>query len=197
MLYFQYIQSINPFSIDELNNQKTISNKLFYCRTHLNELAKGSSRNVFDFGESVIKIAKNQKGIEQNKVEISIGLIKPDCVPNLIKFSEDSSWSVFEKVEPVTIEQFKTLANISITRLYELLKYKKDKKRNKVDLDSKKEIEIENNKLLRELAKLIDDYDLSVGDMVRISSWGQKNGKVLLLDFGLTSEIYRKFYKKD
>lgn len=196
MNFFQYIQSINPFSIDELNNQKTISQKLFYCRTHLKEIAKGSSRNVFDFGETVIKIARNQKGIEQNKVERDIGKIKPDCVPNLIMFSDDCSWNVFEKVEPVTKEEFEKLTNITLTILHELLKYKKDRKRKNIDVDYKKENQIQNNKLLNELSQLIERYNLSVGDMVRISSWGQKNGKVLLIDFGLTSEIYQKYYKK-
>jgi DNA polymerase III alpha subunit (gram-positive type) len=27
-------------------------------------------------------------------------------------------------------------------------------------------------------------------------SWGKKNEKVLLIDFGLTSDIYKKYYKK-
>jgi hypothetical protein len=196
MNFFAYIQSINPFSIEELNKQKNISQKLFYCRTHLKELAKGSSRNVFDFGESVIKIARNQKGIEQNKVEMEIGKIRPDCVPNLILFSDDCSWNIFEKVEQVTKEEFENLTNTTLTILHELLKYKKDRKRKNIDIDYKKENQIQNNKLMNELSQLIEQYDLSVGDMVRISSWGKKNGKVLLIDFGLTSEIYQKFYKK-
>jgi len=197
MNFYQYIQSINPFSFDELNKLKNLSQKLFYCQKHLKQMAKGSARVVFDLDENVVKVAKNEKGIEQNKIEIQIGLTKPDCVPNLISFDENSNWSVFQKANPITKEEFENLSNTSLPILHYLLKYKKDRNRKEIPIDYKKEQQIQNNKLLAELAKLIDDYDLSVGDMVRISSWGQINGKIILLDFGLTSQIYKKYYKKN
>lgn len=196
MNFFQYINQLHQFSFSDLSNQKTISQKLFFCRNHLKELAKGSARVVFDFDSNVVKVAKNQKGIEQNQVEIQIGLTKPDCVPNLISFSEDGSWSVFEKVETITKEEFEQLSQTSLPKLHDVLKYKKDRIRKNIEIDSKKEQQIQNNKLLNELSELISNFNLSVGDMVRISSWGRKDGKVLLIDFGLTSDIYKKYYKK-
>lgn len=195
MNFFQYLNQLQPFSFTDLSNQKTFSQKLFYCRKHLKELAKGSARVVFDFNSSVIKIAKNQKGIEQNQVEIAIGLTKPDCVPNLISFDDNNSWSVFEKVDTITKEEFEELSQTTLPKLHDVLKYKKDRIRKNIEIDYKKEQQIQNNKLLNELAGLIENFNLSVGDMVRISSWGKKNGKVLLIDFGLTSDIYKKYYK--
>lgn len=196
MNFFQYINQINKFSFSDLTTKRTISEKLFYCRNHLKEIAKGSSRVVFDFDSSVIKVAKNQKGNEQNRTEIRIGLTKPDCVPNLISFDENFSWTVFEKVAPITKEEFEQLSQTTLTKLHDVLKYKKDRIRKDIPIDYSKENQIRNNKLLNELASLIESYDLSVGDMVRISSWGRKGNQVVLLDFGLTSEIYKKYYKK-
>jgi hypothetical protein len=148
MNFFQYINRIQQFTFTELTNQKTISQKLFYCRNHLKELAKGSARVVFEFDSNVIKVAKNQKGIEQNQVEIKIGQTKPDCVPTLISFDENNSWSVFEKVEPITKEEFEELSQTTLPKLHDVLKYKKDRIRKNIEIDYTKEQQIQNNKLL-------------------------------------------------
>lgn len=196
MEFYQYINQLQSFSFEQLDSKPNITAKLFYCQKHLKELAKGSSRVVFDFNDSVIKIAKNKKGTEQNQIEKQIGLTRTNIVPNLISFDENNFWNVFEKVELVTKEEFEEIAQITLPKLHDVLKYKKDRIRKNIEIDYRKEKEIQSNELLSELAKLIENYNLSVGDMVRISSWGKKHGKVLLIDFGLTSDIYKKYYKK-
>jgi hypothetical protein len=62
------------FSLDEMVAQRTFKKRLEYCKNMLGEPAdKGSSRIVFDIDdETVLKLAKNRKGIEQNLEEIKL-----------------------------------------------------------------------------------------------------------------------------
>lgn len=196
MNFFQYIQQLKPFLFEELEACKNISKRISYCSNNLKQIAKGSSRIVYEINDDVLKLSKNEKGVEQTKNEITISQTGIDIVPNLISFNEQGYWVVFEKLEPVTHEQFESITNMKLSYIHQFLKYTKDRKRKHIPLNFKLEQQIQSSKLISDLCKLITDYNLSVGDIIRISSWGQKNNKVYLLDFGLTSEIYKQYYKK-
>jgi hypothetical protein len=90
-------------SLKEEINLDDISNTPFSkLPPGLNLISKrGSSRNVYDYNDKyVLKIAKNNKGIHQNKKEIEIlSKINSPLIPELKKYDEENyKYIVIEKV---------------------------------------------------------------------------------------------------
>lgn len=57
------------FSFDEFAKIPTFAQMRDYCGTRLEFLGRGSSRIAYKLGNSVIKLARDEKGIAQNKAE--------------------------------------------------------------------------------------------------------------------------------
>jgi hypothetical protein len=56
--------------------------------------------------------------------------------------------------------------------------------------------EIQNLDIAKEVTSIGLKYKLMPGDIARISSWKKINNTPVLVDLGLTQDIYRKFYAK-
>lgn len=62
------------FNMEEFKNIRSFAGIVAYCRKHLTRIAEGSSRMVFKIDdEKVLKLAKNRKGLGQNKAEADMG----------------------------------------------------------------------------------------------------------------------------
>jgi len=62
----------SSFNMEEFKTLRSYSARVRYCETHLQRIAAGTARVVFKIdNEKVLKLAKNQKGLAQNEVEIS------------------------------------------------------------------------------------------------------------------------------
>ena len=61
----------NRFNTDDFKNIKSFKNRLLYCKETLGKpIGNGSSRIVWNINNNIIlKIAKNKKGLEQNRTE--------------------------------------------------------------------------------------------------------------------------------
>ena len=71
MLDEEYPQS---FNMEEFKTLKSFNARINYCQENLKRISSGSSRIVYMIDdEKVLKLAKNNKGIAQNEVEISYG----------------------------------------------------------------------------------------------------------------------------
>lgn len=46
----------------------------------------------------------------------------------------------------------------------------------------------------KKINKLIDIYDLLFGDVKSLSSWGLIDGQLVLIDYGCTYKIYKKYF---
>lgn len=194
MNFLEYANSISPFSLDELKNKTTFSNRINYCKTRLQTLAHGSARVVFLYGSNVLKVAKNNKGLEQNQIEAKIGKSENQITTNLI-IDGNGIFNVFKKADQITMEEFESIVNMKMSDIHTYLKYTKDKTKYNIPLNHEKEQYINENESLKQLCGLIFEYNLSVGDLIRISSWGKISNNAVLVDFGLTSDIYKKYYK--
>jgi hypothetical protein len=63
------LASITDQKLIDLGNIKTFVGRIRFAVNNFTKLSAGSSRAVFDYGDYVIKIAKNEKGIAQNTTE--------------------------------------------------------------------------------------------------------------------------------
>lgn len=133
-------------------------------------LGTGSGRRVYDLGDdTVLKAARNVKGYAQNQVESIISeMDDSDLFAKVLFISPDNHYLTMEKAEPV--------ADFSV-----ILNY----------------FHVKTN---RELFRLNDfhyipyKYNLLTADLIRPSSWGTIHGRPVIIDYGFTRRIRRKYY---
>lgn len=133
-------------------------------------IGNGSCRRVFDLGNGyVIKVAKDIRGVFQNKAEYSIfHNCKSDFFAELLSISDDGRSLIMAKAQKIR----------HIKSVYDYYKVKG------------------NNNLLRQnyLSEDIKNNNIGRGDLRRAANWGLINGRPVIIDYGLTKEIYKRFY---
>lgn len=134
-------------------------------------IGKGSGRIVYDLGNGkVVKSAKNMKGIAQNFEEYRIALTDDSGMfARVYDMSDDYRYLIMDKANGVRdISQIWRYFNVrSNNELYQL-------------------------RILREISFR---YDLLIRDLGRAVNWGLINGKPVIIDFGFTRDVRRKYYK--
>lgn len=129
----------------------------------------GSGRLVYDMGnEYVVKVAKNKRGIVQNKAEHQItSKAHNNIFAKVIAISENFIYLIMEKAE-------------KIKHVSEVWNY----------------YSVKNNRELFELKEFCDlttKYNLLYSDLFRANSWGLVKGRPVIIDFGFTKEVVRYY----
>ncbi len=129
----------------------------------------GTGRVVYDLGNGyVVKVAKNKKGIAQNKAENQIySMNDTEYFAKILAVSEDFRFLIMEKAERIS--------SISVVWRH---------------------FQVRNNRELFRLSifqKFVTQYHLIMGDLYRRSSWGIVNGKLVIIDYGFTKETRRLY----
>lgn len=188
------------------------------------KIGDGSSRAVFElqdpeYGETVIKIAKNTKGLEQNKYELDILLkeSKSFILPKLYDYDKDSImsrrknnmplWLQVDKATDVSRDEFEKIIELEDEwelAIYLLYKSNKPKfeellRKGKITLEDKNKLnknegKLNNNNYVKEILKLAINYDIAVGDLATYRNFGIKDGSLLLIDIGASNDIVKKYY---
>lgn len=133
-------------------------------------LGSGSGRRVYDLGNgTVLKTARNVKGYAQNQVESIISeMDDSDLFAEVLFISPDNRYLIMEKADPVT--------DFSVILSY---------------------FHVKTN---RELFQLNDfhyipyKYNLLTVDLFRPVNWGTIHGRPVIIDYGFTRRIRRKYY---
>lgn len=179
-------------------------------------IGQGSSRAVFDlkdpeYGETVIKIAKNKKGLYQNEFETEVlgDNFYPDILPKLYDYDKDSImqgknegkplWLQVEKVSKITLKEYdKALDNKSSYLkyyLYSILGPNYNFGKNLLTSEIKEYFS--NNEYVQELLQLAGNYGLPIEDLTTYRNIGKRdNGDLVVLDVGLSQQIYDNFYRR-
>lgn len=127
------------------------------------KIGQGSDRVVFDAGDYVIKVSKSSRGLAQNEgnyVAEQLGLI-----PQIVE--KGKNYVVVEKVE---------VPDANVRAMVKELKG--------VDVETNKEAAYAILTKYGLNGEEIKKFDPMIGDMKRLSSWGTKDGKPILLDEG-------------
>ena len=187
--------------LNELQSLSTFKEKYDYCKSHLEQISSGSSRYVFKLNnDCVLKLAKNSKGIAQNEQEVDV---YNDSATNgykelfapIIKYDENNfSYIIMKLAQKCTPSLFYKLTGIKIKDMSSLLLYFKFGSRrfeishNLLDI-------IKNNEFFALLSSYVEDYNIPHGDVSRISSYGIIDDRIVLVDYGLSEEIYDSYYR--
>lgn len=193
----------NKFDIKVLDSFKKYSDKIKYTKTHLTKLGEGSSRIVFDLKDGyVLKLAKNEKGLEQNLTDGDWGIQRmyPDLVPELKDRDEndDCYWLIVKAGKKISPSRFKDLTGISFKDFGKALTDVSLHYSGKIKKlpDEIKEILDDEDHILSKVVDMMINFDMPAGDLTRISSWGEVDGKAKILDAGLTNTTFNTHYRK-
>lgn len=194
-------EEIEKFDIEHMSSLKTYNQRLVYCRLKLKKLGAGSSREVFDLDDNwVLKLAKNDKGLGQNRMESDYGLIDMfKFLPNIKDSDDEDRWIIVEKCEKITPKEFESLTNINFKLfskfLYEFERVDRKYTQKKYSEDIIPHIEDEDDFIFR-IRDLLGSTDLLPGDFEKISSFGKHKGKIKVIDWGFTKDVHKTYYQK-
>jgi hypothetical protein len=192
------------FSIETLKSLPSFNKKVKYAQEHLGKVGAGSARIVFVAdNDTVIKLAKNPKGLAQNDLEIDVGRIDQGRITTIIKdFDKDSLWVEMERARKAKKSDFPKLIGFGFDEFMESLYSMSTKLHGSSTLLGNVEIdpEMKENESFQAIVDLMADYDMTSADITRISSWGVvvRNGqeKLVIVDYGLNRDVWKQFYQR-
>lgn len=196
------------FSLQEFQDITSFSGKKRYADLHLKRVSSGSSRIVYQVdNKKVLKIAKNKKGLAQNRIEGDWGIQQYDIAANVHNVDEENPqpfWVEMELAIPLSRkkQRFEQLIGCTLEDLHLYLLYmgnRAGQNRWFKDIEPNLKEDMEENEWVQEVIHLATDFDMPMpGDLDRLSSYGEvkRNGKsvAVLIDFGLTREVHTQYY---
>lgn len=205
---------MDGFRIDYLKSCGSYNKRVAYCKQMLGfPIGNGSSRLVFQLDdETCLKLAKNEKGVAQNLEEIMVasdGIIS--YIPKVFNGSDEENglWIVTQYVLPAKENDFKETIGVDFKDVADfalntdrriggrsfLTKMADNMIHHLYEKYDNNDMAIE---LFNDIHEIRADYDQCVGDLTRITNWGmvRENGNtyMVMLDYGLSEEIYKQFY---
>lgn len=194
----------SSWNIEEFKKLNSFTKRVEYCNTHLKRLAAGSSRIVYMVdNEKVLKLAKNKKGLAQNEVEIEYGNYYDlsGIVAKVFESDENNLWVEMELAKKVTPNIFKNVVGVSFDEYANAMKYNyfTNIKPNRYPTAKPENMdEMWDNEFVYEMLSFMSNYDIPVGDLGRLSTYGLVNrdgsDTIVMIDYGLTNDVYGTYY---
>jgi hypothetical protein len=196
------------WDIEEFKRLNSFSSRIDYCNRNLQRISSGSSRVVYKVDDTkVLKLAKNKKGLAQNEVEIEYGNYYDlqDIVAKVFESDNDNLWVEMELARKVTPKVFMEVVGVDFNEYCKTLRYYHGEvmgnNRSRMFSQSKPDNydEMWENEFIYDILNFVGNYDAPVGDLCRLSTYGMvnRNGQnhVVMIDYGLTSDVYDSYYK--
>lgn len=195
------------FDIEVFKKLNSFNKRIKYCEAKLHRIASGSARIVYMVDdEKVLKLAKNQKGLAQNEIEIGYGQegYLEDIVAKIFDYDGNDLWVEMELAKKLRVSDFKTITGYNFSDFQNaVLKYgnESNSRRNKdtsFRIDDALYQDMWENEFTYGIFNFIGNYDIPVGDLARLNSYGKvkRDGEdaIVLIDYGLTHEVYDSYY---
>ena len=194
--------------------------RLEYALARASKLGTGSSRVAmtieYQGRPTVLKIAKNKKGLAQNAVEAEIlsdgyanqlGILIPIIdYDDQNPVTNEPTWVHTELAQKATEKQL--CAIMKCRNLQELVdlahgftgkknwySYSGQVERMRMRGASEEDIETATG-YANTLADLNNSFDVELGDFSRKANWGMYNGKPVIIDVGFNSNVLQKHYSE-
>lgn len=200
------------FSLQELDSIRSFKGRLEYCRQRLgSSIGSGSSRICFNIGNGhILKLAKNKKGLAQNEFEEETSRMS-SAVVDVYDVADNYTWVVEEMCIPAKEGDFERILGIPFITFCDLVRYQynaytqsgREVKLFSITNGEAKQLldqiyDSNDGAFIPNLLRLMGDYGLPCGDLLRVSSYGivKRDGgeDIVLLDSGLSQEIKDMYY---
>ena len=196
------------FNVQELKNINSFAGRKRYVEEHLRRIASGSGRLVYELdNDKVLKLAKNPKGVAQNELEASLGhhdYYAKSFVTEIFEYDEDDNqWIIAERGKKLIPSRFTEITGVNIKDLDTFLvnfESQNNGRGKRVGQDKELEEELWENEFSSGIVTFMQNYDMSAGDLGRISSYGEvvREGQpdVVLTDYGLNKDVWQQHYDR-
>lgn len=178
--------------INKIIGYKLAKHMISYANKFLPELGYGKARIVYKLTPaSVLKIAKNDFGLIQNKTELDI-FTNPETAPMVTKifdYDTHDNWIIAEYVIPLkSEEEFKELTGMVFSSFYDAISFSLDE----YDSYSKGpyiKTNIDNHELVLNTIKTVKATGLIWSELEYIGHWGKTaDGRIVVLDYGFRED---------
>ena len=189
------------FDLEKFKQLRSFKDRVNYCNSTLKKLGSGSSRIVYLVDDkTVLKLAKNQKGVAQNEVEIGASdTYYSDITAEVFDYDENSLWLEMELAKPINKARFQQILGYTVEDFGKWVTNfwnSNNRKKPAFTLDKQLEETINESEFANKVFSFIQDYGLSVGDLGRISTYGEFDGEVKIIDYGLNDDVLNSYYRK-
>lgn len=183
--------------LSNLEGLETYNARKNYAERNLKHLSSGSARIVYlTPSKTIIKLAKNDKGIAQNKAEANPAM-KSKYLNQIISSSKNNAWLETHYLDKITEKEFEEMTTLKFEEFGDSLRYGLKSISGNKDIDKPENFEkVSKSDVYKELQDIGEKFKLLPGDIARISSWGTKEGRPVLIDAGLTRDIFDEFYEE-
>lgn len=191
------------FNMEEFKQIRSFSERTRYCENRLRRISSGSGRIVYQIDDQkVLKLAKNQKGIAQNEVESEYYIQNYSIAARVFESDDNSTFVEMELAKKCSKSDFERITGFKIELIYPYLynRFKLRYNEPKMRISIEDEEMLHENEWIQDLGELVGDYDMELGDLVRLSSYGivkrEYGDEVVLIDFGLSTGVYNDYYAR-
>jgi hypothetical protein len=194
-----YRQAIDKSQLDQiltkLSDLPYFKDRIDLAEKEFEHLSSGSSRIIYRLpDDTVLKLAKNKKGLAQNKIESDPGMSSPFVNPTL-RSDPSGIWKVSPFRTKITEKEFQALTDIDFKDFGNALKYALRSFSGDKDQDKPAHYDqIARTPIFQDITKIAKHFKVLPGDLARISSWSEHDDHPIATDMGLTREIYDTYY---
>lgn len=183
--------------LSNIEKLETYNARKKYAERNLKHLSSGSSRIVYlTPAKTIVKLAKNDKGVAQNKAE-SNPQMKSKYLNEILGCAKNYSWCETHYLEKITEKDFEEMTGLKFGDFGDAIGYGLKGVSGNTDKEKPENFEkISKSDIYKEVKDIGEKFKLLPGDMARISSWGTKDGRPILIDAGLTRDIFDEFYEE-
>lgn len=188
---------------DTFKSNVSFAKRIRYAKEKAQKIGSGSSRVAFvipyDGRKTVLKVAKNAKGVAQNEEEVVLFgdwyLNNLNIVIPMIDYDEENgdhpTWIHTEYADKVQNSHFVKLSGVTLPTLIAYAENVSGRKKishinfDKVD---------EESELVQSIVDFVGNYThVPTGDLSRLANWGLYHGRPVIIDLGLTDSTL-KYY---
>jgi hypothetical protein len=179
-----------------LERLETYNARKKYAERNLKHLSSGSSRIVYlTPSKTIIKLAKNDKGIAQNKAEANPKM-KSKYLNQILSCAKNFAWLETHYLEKITEKEFEQMTGLKFEQFGDSLRFSLKEISGNKDAKKPEDFDkVSESDIYKELKDIGQRFKLLPGDLARISSWGTKDGRPVLIDAGLTRDIFDEYYE--
>lgn len=184
--------------LENLTRLETYQARKQYAENNLKHLSSGSSRIVYlSPDKNILKMAKNDRGIAQNKVEANPEM-KSKYLNEVIGHAPNYSWIETHYLDKISKPEFEDMTGLRFDDFGDSIRYALKNVSGNTDLEKPSNFaKVEKSEIYKELERIGQKFQLMAGDLARISSWGTKDGRPILIDSGLSKKVFENFYEDD